>query len=632
MKLADQSDIDIVKASGLLDEPWYLERHPEVQTLGIDPVEHYLWIGWRLNRSPSPKFCAPSYIDGNPDVARSGLNPLLHYAKYGRNENRPVYPLMAPGDKESRVPVKRILVRRHVEWNDRLDRGATDELREVNFDTAPSLVSVVMPTKNRMSTIETAIRSVMRQTHRNWELIIIDDGGTDETQSVVASFADNRIRYLKQDASGGVSRARNIGLSAARGEWIFFLDSDNSWRDDMVELSLKNAYKRSLSAGYCAADLIDDHGRRKSVLYADFDYESCVRENFIDLNCFFVRWEGEFKTARFDENLRRLVDWDFIMKIAAHTRVMGSPFVGVHYYDGNIARISNQEHKSDVLDLVRAVRGRARTYSQTAKTICDASSYRIAVVFHVFHPDSVDGCAAYLRNIPFDFDLFITTSLKEDDPCLTALLADFPSATVYRFPNHGADIAPFLELIPTLKNYSLVCKIHTKRNVGKWGASWRNELLNSVLESPSHIQAIVDLFKENRNVVLAGSRDLYKEGRRNSIPETLRRTQKLADELGMDEAALDGWGFIAGTMLWVRPLDLLPLARHMCESPGYSKIFRQDGALEHALERMIGLTLTSKGNAEVALSQNGKLRVLPAATAGASEGVSITLSRALEEA
>lgn len=88
MKLADQSDIDLVKASGLLDEPWYLERHPEVQTLGMDPVEHYLWLGAKLGRDPSTRFSTKGYLALYPDVAASGINPFIHYVRHGREEGR----------------------------------------------------------------------------------------------------------------------------------------------------------------------------------------------------------------------------------------------------------------------------------------------------------------------------------------------------------------------------------------------------------------------------------------------------------------------------------------------------------------------------------------------------------------
>jgi len=622
-----QEDIAAVKASELFDEKWYLEQHPDVEMLGMDPVEHFLWLGWRINRSPSPKFCVPSYLGANSDVARAKINPFLHYLRHGVKENRPIYPVIPHADKEARVPVRRTLVRRHREWDESLSMKATTRLNALQHDTEGTLVSVIMPTKNRAPTISAAISSVLNQSHRNLELIIVDDGGTDDTDAVVRKLNDGRIRYLKFAQSEGVSRARNIGLAEAKGQWVFFLDSDNTWHPDMVRFGLTHAFHRQLSAGYCAADLLDDEGHRKAVLYADFDYESCLRENFIDLNCFFLRWEGEFRKLRFDEKLKRLVDWDFILKVGCHTRIAGSPYIGVNYYDGSSARISNQEHRTNILELVATVRAQAREYALSAQTILDKSAYRIAVVFHVFHPEAVEGCISYLRNIEFDYDLFITTSLSADEGCIQSLLDAFPDAALFRFPNHGADIAPFLEIVSTLTNYALVCKIHTKRDAGNWGASWRKELLESVLGSSAHVQRIVDIFKANRELMMVCSKSLYKDGRRNSIPETLRRTVELSRDVGIEENKLQSWGFAAGTMFWIRPQALSRLAGHMVGSAGYSKVFRQDGAIEHALERVIGMVISAKDGAMVGLADRGRIEVTLARTGMEEEGVSSTLRR-----
>jgi GT2 family glycosyltransferase len=81
-------DIAIIKSSGLFDEAWYLEQYPDVRKLGMPPIEHYLWIGRLLNRSPSLQFNASAYLDFNSDVAESGVNPLVHFVRFGRNEGR----------------------------------------------------------------------------------------------------------------------------------------------------------------------------------------------------------------------------------------------------------------------------------------------------------------------------------------------------------------------------------------------------------------------------------------------------------------------------------------------------------------------------------------------------------------
>lgn len=81
-------DLARLRASDLFDAEWYLREYPDVKALGMDPVEHYLWLGARLGRNPSPRFDARSYLAANLDVAEAGLNPLLHYVQWGREEGR----------------------------------------------------------------------------------------------------------------------------------------------------------------------------------------------------------------------------------------------------------------------------------------------------------------------------------------------------------------------------------------------------------------------------------------------------------------------------------------------------------------------------------------------------------------
>ncbi len=93
----------------------------------------------------------------------------------------------------------------------------------------PGLVSVILPTHNRAYILDRAIESVLAQTYRPLELIIVDDGSTDDTRARVERHRGGPVRYLPLPA-GGVSRARNAGLAAARGEFIALLDSDDAWK------------------------------------------------------------------------------------------------------------------------------------------------------------------------------------------------------------------------------------------------------------------------------------------------------------------------------------------------------------------------------------------------------------------
>jgi glycosyltransferase involved in cell wall biosynthesis len=98
------------------------------------------------------------------------------------------------------------------------------------------LVSVIIPTFNRAHCIEQSVQSVLNQTYTNYELLLVDDGSTDNTQEVLARFGD-KIRIIVQD-NAGVSAARNQGIRAARGKYVAFLDSDDLWLPEKLEHQL----------------------------------------------------------------------------------------------------------------------------------------------------------------------------------------------------------------------------------------------------------------------------------------------------------------------------------------------------------------------------------------------------------
>lgn len=97
------------------------------------------------------------------------------------------------------------------------------------------LVSIIMPSWNTGRFIAESIQSVINQTYENWELIIVDDCSTDDTDAVVASFPDTRIRYLKNAKNSGAAVTRNRAMREAKGEWIAFLDSDDLWAPEKLK-------------------------------------------------------------------------------------------------------------------------------------------------------------------------------------------------------------------------------------------------------------------------------------------------------------------------------------------------------------------------------------------------------------
>ena len=101
--------------------------------------------------------------------------------------------------------------------------------REENMDP---LISIIMPTYNRAKYIEKALDSIKRQTFKDYEIIVVDDGSTDNTKEIVEQYEE--IRYIYQD-HGGISKARNTAIRAAKGKWIATLDSDDLWKKDKLQ-------------------------------------------------------------------------------------------------------------------------------------------------------------------------------------------------------------------------------------------------------------------------------------------------------------------------------------------------------------------------------------------------------------
>ncbi len=121
------------------------------------------------------------------------------------------------------------------------------------------LVSIIMPSWNTERFIAESIQSVIDQTYKKWELLIVDDCSTDNTDEIVASFQDDRIRYFKNEKNSGAALTRNRAMREAQGEWIAFLDSDDLWAPKKLERQLKFMKKNNLVFSYHDYVKIDEN-------------------------------------------------------------------------------------------------------------------------------------------------------------------------------------------------------------------------------------------------------------------------------------------------------------------------------------------------------------------------------------
>ena len=193
------------------------------------------------------------------------------------------------------------------------------------------LISVIIATYNSARFIAQAIKSVLSQTYSRYEVIIIDDGSTDETKDALREF-NGAIRYLYQD-NRGPSAARNAGIRLAQGEYICFLDADDLWESNKLELQL-NFLEQHSDVGLVFSDeeeisaVGEPHqsllGRSK--FYSDLvdqqplqdAFRKLLIENFILTSTVMARKACFAEAGLFDENLRVVEDRDLWLRIGAH--------------------------------------------------------------------------------------------------------------------------------------------------------------------------------------------------------------------------------------------------------------------------------------------------------------------------
>jgi glycosyltransferase involved in cell wall biosynthesis len=184
-------------------------------------------------------------------------------------------------------------------------------------------VSIVIPTYNRADFLPKAIQSVLSQTYRDWEIIIVDDGSTDNTEEIVKGYNESRIRYIAHKSNLGISAARNTAIKNSKGKYIALLDSDDEWFPEKISYQMNIFQKKDSECGVVCTSghmIEDDKKIRVKVIPANLDnfYEKFLFENIIWCSSVLIKKECFEKLGLFDEHLKSCEDWEMWIRISKY--------------------------------------------------------------------------------------------------------------------------------------------------------------------------------------------------------------------------------------------------------------------------------------------------------------------------
>lgn len=203
-------------------------------------------------------------------------------------------------------------------------------------------VSVVLPTYNRAGLLGRAIRSVLAQSYTDFELLVVDDGSTDETSNVVASFRDQRIRYISLAHNTGAGAARNAGIRMARGKFLAFQDSDDEWLPSKLAKQMSAFERGSVRLGIVYSDMQRIRGDGTATYFAA---PTVTSDRLINPAVWFyqvgnlgvqstvIKREYLDAAGHFNENLPAFEDLEMFIRLSRRCEFHLLPEPLVRYYD-----------------------------------------------------------------------------------------------------------------------------------------------------------------------------------------------------------------------------------------------------------------------------------------------------------
>jgi glycosyltransferase involved in cell wall biosynthesis len=254
-------------------------------------------------------------------------------------------------------------------------------------------ITVIVPTYSRPYTLRKAIVSVLNQTYKDYEIVVVNDAGPD-VEAVLAPLrgSQNEIVYLRHDSNRGLAAARNTGLRAASGKYVSYLDDDDIFFPDHLERLVTfledGKHKVAYSDAYRAIQK-NVNGRyvvtSRDIPYSfDFDQDRILIDNFVPILCLMHEKSCVDAIGLFDESLRAHEDWDFLIRLS------------MHYEIGHVRRVTCEYRWRD--DKTTMTSSKRSDFLNTADVIYERYS-RYSNMPHLIHKFREGRLSTLLKNL-----------------------------------------------------------------------------------------------------------------------------------------------------------------------------------------------------------------------------------------
>lgn len=270
-------------------------------------------------------------------------------------------------------------------------------------------ISIILPTYNRAELfLSRAINSVVNQTYKNWELIIIDNNSIDNTKQLVASYQNNKIKLINIENHGNIAKSRNLGIKHAKGDFVAFLDSDDYWEHNKLEECINILTNNLEYDGVCHAEfwvypsndkIIKQYGPREY-----FNYEKLLtRGNSVSLSAIIINKRNILEVDSFSENTNAITAEDYDLWIKLTKQNINLAFIDkpLGYY-----QIHDSSESSNILRNTMAIASVIESHLNNNKhllKIALANCWKNAGKQFYLNYSNYESFRAYLRSIKYNY-------------------------------------------------------------------------------------------------------------------------------------------------------------------------------------------------------------------------------------